>query len=56
MPHQVLCGDKGKVMKDGDSIITFPTVLGGICLGNFEITMHTEDIRYFAVNVMLDFW
>ena len=49
------CGDKEKRMKDGDSITTFPTVLGGISLGNFEI-MRTEDIHYFVVNVMLDFW
>ena len=56
MPHQILCGDKEKIMKDGDSITTFPTVLGGISLGNFEITMRTEDICYFVVNMMLDFW
>ena len=43
-------------MKDGDSITTFPTVLGAISLGNFEITMHREDIRYLVVNMMLDFW
>ena len=56
MPHQILCGDKEKIMIDGDSITTFPTVSGGISLGNFEITMCTEDIRYFVVNMILDFW
>ena len=36
-------------MKNGDSITTLPTILGGIFLGKFEITMYREDTHYFVV-------